>query len=223
MLKVVVFDSGWGGELLADFLSTELPILDIIRVIDWRHAPYSMKTKAQLLPLAQQALEPYLGKVDLIIFANQLVSLSLLDYFAKAYPKQAFLGFPLLFNRISLSRFHQVLILSTSSLFNHPSYQALKHKLHQAHRDLQIIETSCDRWEQLIDDGELKRSHLNHILPATLTTDAIFLEHAHFLDFKPQLEQICGWRTQVYDAYRYILQDVCDVLHLRGSTGKRRR
>ena len=38
MLKVVVFDGGYGGEFFADQLEAELPILDIIRVIDWRNA-----------------------------------------------------------------------------------------------------------------------------------------------------------------------------------------
>ena len=38
MLKVVVFDSGYGGELFADYLEEELPLVDIVRVIDWRNA-----------------------------------------------------------------------------------------------------------------------------------------------------------------------------------------
>lgn len=38
MLKIVVFDSGYGGELLADYLEDALPVIDIVRAIDWREA-----------------------------------------------------------------------------------------------------------------------------------------------------------------------------------------
>ena len=38
MIKVLIFDSGYGGELFADWLNEEMPILDIIRIIDWRNA-----------------------------------------------------------------------------------------------------------------------------------------------------------------------------------------
>ena len=38
MLKIVVFDSGFGGELFADRLESEIPVVEVIRVIDWRSA-----------------------------------------------------------------------------------------------------------------------------------------------------------------------------------------
>ena len=38
MLKIVVFDSGFGGELFADIIEEELPVVEVIRVIDWRNA-----------------------------------------------------------------------------------------------------------------------------------------------------------------------------------------
>ena len=38
MIKIVIFDSGYGGELLADYLESELPVVNIVRVIDWHHA-----------------------------------------------------------------------------------------------------------------------------------------------------------------------------------------
>ncbi len=37
--KVVVFDCGIGGELFADYIENELAIIDVVRVIDWRHSP----------------------------------------------------------------------------------------------------------------------------------------------------------------------------------------
>ena len=49
MLKIVVFDGGWGGELVADYLAEELQTIEIERVIDWKHAPYDNKTISEMI------------------------------------------------------------------------------------------------------------------------------------------------------------------------------
>ena len=71
MLKVVVFDNGYGGEFFADLLKEELPVIEIIRVIDWRHAKEIQESPRKARQLAKDALRPYIGRVDLIIFARQ--------------------------------------------------------------------------------------------------------------------------------------------------------
>ena len=38
MKKIVVFDCTYGGELFADQLEQEYPIVEVIRVIDWRNS-----------------------------------------------------------------------------------------------------------------------------------------------------------------------------------------
>ena len=70
MLKIVIFDSGYGGEFFADRLKAELPIVEIIRVIDWRNAEKILSSPRDARNIARDSLRPYIGKVDLIIFAN---------------------------------------------------------------------------------------------------------------------------------------------------------
>ena len=92
MLKVVVYDGGYGGELFADYLEENLPIVEVIRVIDWRNASAITKSARSARRTAKAALSPYLGQVDLIIFANHLLSITGLRYFRRHYPNQKFLG-----------------------------------------------------------------------------------------------------------------------------------
>ena len=58
MLKIVVFDSGYGGELFADYLENELPVTDIIRVVDWRNADKMQHNARLTRRLAEEALKP---------------------------------------------------------------------------------------------------------------------------------------------------------------------
>ena len=88
MIKVIVFDSGYGGELFADLLEESIPILEVIRVIDWRNADKILSSAKTARKIAETALRPYLGKVDLIIFANYLLTITSLKYFSHKYKEQ---------------------------------------------------------------------------------------------------------------------------------------
>ena len=92
MLKIVVYDSGYGGEDFADRLEEELPTIDVIRVIDWRHADKIQANAKDARRCAEKALTPYINKVDLIIFANHLLTITSLKYFVQKYKDQRFTG-----------------------------------------------------------------------------------------------------------------------------------
>ena len=47
MLKIVIFDGGFGGELFADQLEAELDVVEVIRVIDWRNAEKILKSRRE--------------------------------------------------------------------------------------------------------------------------------------------------------------------------------
>ena len=73
MMKIAVFDSGFGGELFADKLEEELPIVEVIRVIDWRNAKKLQNNPLKSRAIIKKALKPYINKVDLIIFYLLLI------------------------------------------------------------------------------------------------------------------------------------------------------
>ena len=63
MLKIVIFDSGYGGEDFADRLESELPTTEIIRVIDRKSTDQVLKSTKNARALAEKALLPFIGKV----------------------------------------------------------------------------------------------------------------------------------------------------------------
>lgn len=87
MLKVVVYGCDYGAELFADRLEAELPVIEVIRVINWRpNEPTRQRfAKLRARKLAEKTLRPYIGKVDLIIFADLFLSTTSLKYFNHKY------------------------------------------------------------------------------------------------------------------------------------------
>ena len=105
MNHIVVFDSGYGGELFADYIEKEVPILETIRVIDWQQSQQTYQNPKTARARTLEKLRPYINHTEAIIITNQLVSTTSLEYFRKKYPSQKFSGFSFgqVFARKSLS------------------------------------------------------------------------------------------------------------------------
>ncbi len=214
MLKVVVFDSGYGGELFADYLGEEIPTLEIIRVIDWRNAEVLQKNAHKARKVAEEALKPYFYKVDLIIFANYLVSATSLSYFKRKYKNQKFVGIS--FEESDLSAGRKTAILSTKALARTLSYQ-----LYIKRHDIKSF--TFDDWPILIDDGELGNAKLHRDLkPAKdIKPSQLILACGQFSDLKPELRRFFGHNTKIIDNFDATLRNVCLSLKLRGALKKK--
>ena len=210
MLKIVVYDSGFGGELFADKIEEELAVVEVIRVIDWRNAKTILSSKRTARKIAEVGLRPYINKVDLIVFANHLLSLSSLKYFRKKYKKQAFVGFDLVHPATFLNR--KTLILTTKALTRSAKFHKF---ISHLNRDTKTI--SLDDWPAKIDDGELTLTdiktlqiHLGHFRP-----EEIILTCSQFSDIKADLRQVFGSNVKIYDSFTEALYNVCKTLKIR--------
>lgn len=219
MLKVVVFDSGYGGELFADKLEQDLPIVEVIRVIDWRHADQIQSSPRKARKLAEVALRPYIGRVDLIIFANYLLGATSLRYFERHYENQKFIGLSLKVPDSPIKR--NTLILATGPITKTIAYQTFLLRTKRKTKTLVL-----DDWPAKIDDGELNKTEICRTLESFSTKSRLYpgevvLACTHFNDFKPILHDIFGRNLKVYDSFNDAVSEVCRALKIRGGTGRK--
>lgn len=217
MLKVVVFDSGFGGELFADYFREEIPIINIIRVIDWRNAEKYLDRPRVARRLAKEALRPYIGRVDLIILANHLLSITSLKYFQKKYRKQLFIGFGLKRPESFVKR--DVLVLTTRAVAKTVNYKRFLFRLKR-----RVGTLTVDDWLEKIDDGKLETQEIEETLemPAQkLKPKEVVLGASQLNDIKMELNEILGQNVKIYDCYKDTLRKACRVLKIRGGIGKK--
>ncbi len=220
MLKVVVFDCGWGGESFANYLESELPIVEVVRVIDWRHAPYNKLGVEDVLKYTEGALLPYIGTVDVIILASYEATISSLEYLKGKYPKQKFLGANL--EILSEDSGVKFLVLTTSFVANSKFYSSRKEEL----VDKSFYELICDDWPQLIDDGELTKEMIKQKLLnyRDMYSDAVVLGCTQFSDVRDDLADAISWKQgRIIDEFALLLKNLCHLLGLRGGDGKRKK
>ena len=153
MKRIVVLDSGWGGEMVADLIEAELAIVEVVRVIDWRHAPYSRRRRSEMLSLAEAALAPYWGRTDVVVLGGYEVSLIAPMLQAK-HPQQKFVALEL--DRF-LARRHQpkrrVLLLSDPRLLRMAECDALVSALHA--RGIEVYSLLRDEYDIQAEFGDL--------------------------------------------------------------------
>jgi glutamate racemase len=219
MLKIVIYDSGYGGELFADQLEAELPVVEVIRMIDWRNSEKVLRGPKSARQTALEALRPYIGRVDLIILANHLLAATSLKYFVRKYKNQQFIGLKLPEVNTFLAR--PTAILTTKALAKTLSYKNYLFKLGRK------TDTFClDQWLPLIDDGELTNRMIHRELDKFYLKNKckpaeVILACSHFNDIIPNLREVIGKNIKVYDSFYDTIRDVCRILKIRGGTGRR--
>ncbi len=161
MLKIVVFDGGWGGELIADYLQNELNIIEIVRVIDWKNAPYDEKSEKEVCQLVEHALLPYIGKYDAIILGGYITSLAF-SSLKQRFPHQKFIGMGINKYRIQRSRNCQKQVAVLAS----PNMKKTKweKELRQIFPRSRIMWANCQGWEALINEGKMTKRYLYNSL-----------------------------------------------------------
>lgn len=221
MLKIVVFDGGYGGEFFANRLEEELPVVDVIRVIDWRESEDFLKNLRVARRKAMDALRPYIGRVDLIVFANHLLAATSLRFFQRKYQNQQFLGIKLPCPTDFVKR--PATILTTKALAKTINYHNYLFRLKRKTYTLCL-----DEWVKLIDDGELTDAKVrsefeNFYLKYHYRTPEIIIACSHFNDVIPTIRKIFGYNVKIHDSFDDAIIDICKILKIRGRTGKKRK
>ena len=219
MIKIVVFDCGYGGEFFADRFEEEIPVVDLIRVIDWRHAEQHLNSIRESRNLAEEALRPYINKVDLIILANHLLSITSLKYFKRKYPKQKFIGFSLKMPDTFVQR--DTLIITTKAVTKTMEYHGFLFRLKRKVKTITV-----DTWPSKIDDGELTDEEISETI-STFTQkkhihpEEIILGNAQLEDIIASIRKIFGHNLKIYSSFNDTIREACKTLHIRGSVTKK--
>ena len=219
MLKIAVFDSGWGGDIVAQDLEENLAVVEVIRVIDWRNAPYASKSRRKICRLTELALKPYIGKVDVIVIASFEAQCAV-RYLKARFPLQKFVTMCWPHEWLSGERQHTIMILTGEKVKHSWEYYLWRRQF----KGKKLIEPVCDHWTPLIDEGVMTRKILQRELAPyrDAKIDTIVLGNTHFWDLQEEIEQAVGWQATVVDPRQHLIEQVGAVLHLEGMNYLRR-
>ena len=192
MLKVVVFDSGYGGELFADYLEKELPVVDIVRVIDWRDADKMQRDAKLTRHVAEEALKPYIGK----------------------YKCQRFIGLKL---NHPANFCYRTVIFTTAAVAKTFRFKSFAHQIKAKTFVLDDWPILIDDGE--LGHAKIRRD-LKPLMP--YKPEQIIFVCTQFVDLENELRRIFGHNTKIINNFEEAARDICHALRIRGALKKQK-
>ena len=217
MKKIVVFDCGWGGELIGDYLEEQIPV-EVEKVIKYKDGQFGEMKDYEIAKIAETALAPYVGHCELIVLADTSTTVAIMDHLKYKFPNQKFVGYgegmPMVVREFKGNR---VMILTTESV----KYQ-MKYLLMKIMTEKEIVQPECIGWSGLIDDGELKDDEIRRVISSE-KAEAVLIYATSFIDIEDEIRASVAPGTAVIDMRQKLLRDVCTALEFVGKDGRRPR
>ncbi len=199
-MKLGVFDSGIGGEAVADALRKTFPDAEIVTVNDRANVPYGGKSPALVLRLTDAAIQPLLsGKCDVIILACNTATALAIDALRQKYPAQKFIGIePMVKTAAALTKRSVIAVCATKATLASDRYKRLVRDHGAA---LRIIEPDCSEWASLIENNLMNRSHIERAINTVCEdgADVIVLGCTHYHWIKELITMLAAGRAKVIE------------------------
>ena len=197
-MKVGVFDSGIGGEAIADSLKMSFPLAQIQVISDRQNLPYGDKSHHQLRLLTDAAIQPLLGN-DAIIIACNSATTAAIEWLREKYPRQKFIGIePMIKPAAKLSKNQIIGVCATPATLASLSYQRL---VLRYGADLTIIEPDCSSWAQMIENHAINEHQIRQTIDEMTKrgADVIVLGCTHYHWIKDFIIQQVGPNVAVIE------------------------
>lgn len=212
-MKLGVFDSGIGGEAVAEALRRTFPEAVIATVNDHKNVPYGSKSPQEVQRLTERAVQPFLDRsYDIIILACNTATAQAIDYLRQRYPKQKFIGIePMVKAAVAATSTGTIAVCATPSTLASTRYDQLKQRYAQG---IKILEPDCHDWAFLIENNQLNRSHIEATINSVCEqgADVIVLGCTHYHWIKDAIIELAAGRAQVLEPSEAIGRRVTQLL-----------
>ena len=212
-MKIGVFDSGIGGQAVADRLSELLLEADIICVNDHQHVPYGIRTANEIISLTIAAVQPLIqAHCDAIVIACNTATTVAITQLRIAYPDTNFIGIePMIKPASELTRTKTIAVLATPATLASTQYGDLKTTWA---KDIAVIEPDCASWAALIEAGQSDQVPIEETVNDAITNgaDVIVLACTHYHWLKERAEDAAASRATVLEPSDAISNRILTIL-----------
>lgn len=212
-MKLGIFDSGTGGEAVAEALQITFPDAEITTVNDREHLPYGNRSASEIIELTDIAIQPLMQTdCDVIILACNTATAIAIETLRAKYPDQKFIGIePMIKPAAEQTKSNVITVCATPATLASERYAELVKKYGS---QLEIIEPDCSQWAYWIENNQLNRSHIEQTVNDACDkgADIIVLGCTHYHWIKDLITEIAAGRAQVLEPSEAIGRRVSHLL-----------
>ena len=205
-MQIGVFDSGKGGEFIAEGLQKALPSYSFSVVNDREHVPYGSRSNEEVIELTTTAIAPLLATCPVIVIACNTATMAAIASLRRQFPNTHFIGTEPMVKPASIeSVARHITVLATPLTLSSQRYSDLK-SLYS--NNLVIDEPSTLHWARAIEHGQGGTIELSELSQSIDNgSDAIVLACTHYLVLKNKLQRIFPGVT-IYEPTRAIAEQI---------------
>jgi len=214
-MKLGVFDSGIGGEAIAESIRNAFPNAEILTVNDKAHLPYGSRSAKEVVTLTDAAIQPLLNaRCDIIVIACNTATAAGIEVLRERYPDQKFIGLePMVKPAAALTKTGTICICATPTTLASRRYRDLKSKFAS---EVTVIEPDCSDWASLIEENRINEKHIADIVEDACQNgaDVIVLACTHYHWIRQQIEAAARGRATVIHPSEAIVRRVRSLLEI---------
>lgn len=217
-MRLGVFDSGVGGEAVAQALRVTFPDAEILTASDTSHVPYGGRSRAEVTLLTNAAIQPLIAaQCDVIIIACNTATTLAIDTLRGAYPGQLFIGIePMIKPAASMTKTGIVAVCATPATLASDRYN----QLIELHADgTRIIEPNCRDWAHMIESNQLNKQLIKQTIDTLCEhgADVIVLGCTHYHWIKDLIVSSAAGRAAILEPSEAIGRRVAELLTTRSA------
>lgn len=187
-MKIGVFDSGRGGEFVADGLKKLLPEHEYIVVNDRQHVPYGSRTNSEVLQLTEAAIQPLLIDCPIIVIACNTATMAAISELRADHPNTRFVGIePMVKPAAIVSTTRHITVLATPLTLQSSRY---RHLINEYAPEVTIDEPSAAGWAAAIEAGSGDAIDFSELAQSIKSgSDTIVVACTHYITLLPRMQR----------------------------------
>jgi glutamate racemase len=187
-MKIGVFDSGRGGEFIAEGLHKLLPEHEFIVVNDREHVPYGSREDSEIIELTTKAIQPLLeAHCPIIVIACNTATMAAITSLRERFPDIKFVGIePMVKPAAVISTTHHATVLATPLTLKSNRYQ---HLLREYASELTIDQPNAAGWAAAIEHDNIGTISFDEVAASVAAgSDTLILACTHYIALKNRLQ-----------------------------------
>lgn len=211
-MHIGIFDSGRGGELVAEKLKASFPAFKYLVVNDLAHAPYGERSYEEIRQLTKIAVQPLLT-CDLIIIACNTATVAAIGYLRNSHPNTSFIGFEPMIKPAALeTKSEHITLLATKAT----AHSQRTEELITTYASSIIVDVPTTfGWATLIDKENVDEVELTEVATSVKAgSDVIIIGCTHYIALIPRLAELFPG-VKILEPTTAVAQQVTRLLNVR--------
>ena len=211
-MKIGVFDSGVGGQSVANAIQNQLPNLEIMVVEDKANLPYGSKSPKELLGLVLPLLKDMQDNgCQVIVVACNTVTTNIIEDLRKQISIPLIGMEPMVKPAAEKTTSKTITVCATPATLKSKRYAWLKSTYAQG---IKIIEPDCSDWTKMIETNNLDEQKISKNIEQTIQdgSDVIVLGCTHYHWIEELISKVVAGRAIVLQPEKPVIEQLKKVL-----------